>query len=338
MTRSKVWVMGTLAAALVMTGCQSKNNTVSTEAPSVKIKVAEAQLSEVDLSGVFTATVEAEVSNNISPQSPGRIKRIYAEVGDHVSQGQKLAEMDDVNLEQTRLQMENNKVEFDRVDELYKVGGISKSEWDNKKLTYELSRASYANLLENTCLRSPVTGMVTKRNYDNGDMWSNGDPIFVVEQIRPVKLMVNVSESLFTQVKKGMEVGVKLDVYGEEEFKGTVKLVHPSIDPSTRTFPVEINIPNKDERVRPGMFARVTFSFGTIERVMVSDRAVIKQSGSADRYVYVCKNGEAAFRKVVVGRQMGDKYEVLEGLADGETVAITAQNRLNDGIKVEIVK
>lgn len=328
-----------LIMALMFVSCQSKTNNVKSVEPEViKIQASEAKMTKVDLLGTVTATVEAEVSNNISPQSAGRIKKIYVEVGNRVSKGQKLAEMDDVNLEQARLQMENYEVEFNRVNELYKVGGISKSAWDQRKLAFDLSKASYNNLLENTYLRSPISGVVMQRNYDNDDMWAMGQPIFVVEQIHPVKLIVNVSESQFPQVKKGMEVDVKLDVYGDEEFKGTVTLIHPSIDPNTRTFPVEINILNKDERLRPGMFARVTFNYGTAERIMISDRAIQKQSGSADRYVYICKNGEAHYRKVTLGRQIGEQFEILEGIENGEIVATTNQSRLNDGTKVEIIK
>ena len=96
---------------------------------------------------------------------------------------------------------------------------------------------------------SPISGIVTARNYDSGDMYSGGNPIYTVEEIRPVKLMVNVSESLFTKVKKGHEVDIRLDVYGDEVFKGKVNLVYPTIDPATRTFPVEIKIANSHERV-----------------------------------------------------------------------------------------
>ena len=96
------------------------------------------------------------------------------------------------------------------------------------KLAASVSRSNYENLLENTVLRSPINGIVTERNYDAGDMYG-GLPVYVVEQISPVKLKVNVSEKLFTQIKKGMEVDVKLDVYGDEVFKGKVSLVYPTI-------------------------------------------------------------------------------------------------------------
>ena len=183
-----------------------------------------------------------------------------------------------------------------------------------------------------------ISGIITARNYDSGDMYSGGEPIYTVEQIRPVKLFVNVSESYFTDVKKGNEVDIKLDVYGDEVFKGKVSLVYPTIDASTRTFPVEIKIVNTDERVRPGMFARATMNFGTLNHVVAPDQAIVKQSGSGDRYIYVYKNGKVSYQKVELGRRMGNKYEIVSGVENGDHVVITGQNRLTNGMEVEIDK
>ncbi|NDV66604.1 efflux RND transporter periplasmic adaptor subunit [Bacteroides sp. 224] len=327
-----------LVIILLLASCNNKEKIVETPQEKVKLEALKVTSRMVDQLGTFTGTVEAEIVNNIAPQNPMRIKKVYVEVGDHVNAGQKLVEMDAVNLNQTRLQMENDKTEFERVNELYKVGGISKSTWDAKKLAYEISKSTYENLLENTILTSPISGLVTKRNYDNGDMYNGGTPIYIVEQIRPVKLMVNISEVLLTKVKKGMDVEVKLDVYGNEVFPGTITLIHPSIDPDTRTFPVEIQIKNADERILPGMFARITFNYGSENRVMVPDRAIVKQTGSSDRYVYVCKDGVSNYRKVTIGQLIGNEYEVIEGLQSGEVVAISSQNRLNNGTEIEIVK
>ena len=93
-------------------------------------------------------------------------------------------------------------------------------------------------------------------------------------------------------------VAVKLDVYGDEPFEGYISLVYPTVDPNTRTFPVEIKLANKDRRVRPGMFARATLNFGTKNNVVVPDLAIVKQSGSGDRYVYVYKDGKVTYNKV----------------------------------------
>lgn len=337
MKTKKITGLTPLIMMLLLTACNNSNQVTETPQEKIKVQAMTVASRQIDQLGTFTGTVEAEIVNNIAPQTPMRIKKVYVEVGDHVRAGQKLAEMDAVNLNQTRLQMENDKTEFERVDELYKVGGISKSTWDAKKLAYEISKSTYDNLLENTFLTSPISGLVTKRNYDSGDMYSGGTPIYVVEQIQPVKLMVNVSEVLLTKVKKGMDVEVKLDVFGSEVFQGTIKLIHPSIDPSTRTFPVEIQIKNNDERILPGMFARITFNYGSEERVMVPDRAVVKQTGSADRYVYICKDGTSYYRKVTVGQLIGNEYEIIDGIESGEMVAITSLNRLNNGTEIEIV-
>lgn len=251
-----------LLLTVVMGSCTGGKDKAATEhvVEKPKVKVADVKARPVDQIQEYTATVEAEAKNNIAPSSPVRIDQIFVEVGDRVSKGQKLVQMDAANLKQTKLQLDNQEIEFNRMDELYKVGGASKSEWDASKMQLDVQRTAYKNLLENTSLVSPINGVVTARNYDNGDMYSGGNPVLVVEQITPVKLMINVSESYFTQVKKGAPVDVKLDVYGDEIFKGTINLIYPTIDAATRTFPIEIKLDNRDQRVRPGMFARATLT------------------------------------------------------------------------------
>lgn len=338
-TREMLKVIPLITLALLMSCSGEKKDTATeTHDEKVKVKIEQVSAQDVDQIADFTATVEANIKNNIAPQSPVRIEKLFAEVGDHVKEGQLLVKMDANNLKQAKVQLENQEVEFKRIDELYKVGGASKSAWDAQKTQLDISRESFKNLQENTQLLSPISGIITARNYDNGDMYSGGDPIFTVEQIRPVKLFVNVSESYFTQVKKGNEVDIKLDVYGDEVFKGKVSLVYPTIDAATRTFPVEIKIANADERVRPGMFARATMNFGTLNHVVAPDQAIVKQSGSGDRYIYVYKNGKVSYQKVELGRRMGNKYEIVSGVDNGDQVVITGQNRLTNGMEVEIDK
>lgn len=332
-----------IAALTILMACSGNSKSGETEEVAqqkkIRVKVETVSLQNVEQLGEFTATVEADVKNNIAPQTPFRIEKTFVEVGDHVKQGQLLAKMDATNLKQAKIQLDNQEVEFNRINELYKVGGTSKSSWDNQKTALEVARAAYKNLVENTQLLSPVSGVVTARNYDSGDMYSGAQPIFTVEKIRPVKLKVNVSESLFTKVKKGNEVDVQLDVYGKEVFKGHISLVYPTIDPETRTFPVEIKIQNADERVRPGMFARVTMNFGSAERVVAPDRSVVKQAGAGDRYIYVYQSdGTVSYQKVILGRRIDTKYEVISGVENGDQVVITGQNRLSNGMEVELEK
>ncbi len=332
-----VYTMAACAAVLFV-ACSGKQDTAGqAEEETVQLvrveKVTEQAVPQV---ASYTATIEPYKRNLISSSLPNRIKKIYVEVGDHVKAGQKLVDLDRANLAQQKLQLDNLELEYNRVKELFAVGGASQQQVDQMRTQYETAKTSYENLDENTVLVSPVNGVVTARNFDDGDIASGA--ILTVMQIQPVKVLVNVSESDFTKVKQGMSVDVNVEVYGDELFKGKVSLIHPTIDASTRTFVTEINIPNADNRIRPGMFARVNIDFGAADRVVVPDRAVIKRSGSGDRFVYVYKDGKVSFNQVQLGRHIDDTYELISGVESGSMVVTAGHTRLKNGDSVKIAE
>ena len=325
---------------LLMRACteskDKKGVDVISEKPRVKLATVTAR--QVDQILEYTATVEAEVKNNIAPASPVRIDHIYVEVGDKVSKGQKLVQMDAASLKQLKLQLDNQEIEFRRLDELYKVGGVSKSEWDASKMSLDVKKTSYRNLLENTSLLSPISGIITARNYDNGDMYNGNTPVLVVEQIVPVKLLINISENYFSKIKKGSPVKVKFDVFEGEVFNGKISLIYPTINAATRTFPVELVLDNEEMKVRPGMFARVEVNFGSENHVVVPDLAIVKQAGSGDRYVFVYEKGIVHYKKVELGRRMGSEYELISGVDNNSQVVVAGHARLVNGTEVIIEK
>ena len=319
--------------------CDSKKSAEVAEQPAevVKPKVTTevVKTQDVDMQSVFMGTVEGYAVNNITPQQPRRITRVLVDVGDRVSAGQKVAELDNSSLAQAKAQYDNAKASFERSDELYKFGGESKASWEAVKTQYEVAKLTYENLLENTTLVSPISGVITARNYDNGDMVAS-QPIFVVQQISPAKVVISVSENLYSYLKKGMPVSIELDALPGQTFEGKIHRITPSIDAATHTFPVEVVIPNGKEQIKPGMYARVTMKYGSRQNVVVPDRAVVKMLGSGERFIYVYKaDGTVSYQKVELGRRMQDKYEVLSGLADGDEVVVTGQSVLKDGLAVE---
>ena len=335
----KALVLGAVCVAGV--ACSSKKSAEPEQQAQVvakpKVTVATSATEKVDMQSIFTGNVEGHTINNITPQQARRISRLLVDVGDRVKAGQIVAEMDNSSLAQLKAQYENNKAQFERTDELYKFGGESKANWEAIKTAYEVSKFSYENMLENTTLRSPITGVITARNYDNGDM-VGGMPIFVVQRINPVKIMINVSESLYTNLKRGMPVEVEFDALPDQKFTAKVSRITPSVDATTRTFPVELAMVNDHEIVKPGMYARATLNYGTRESVVVPDQAVVMLMGSGDRFVYVYENGKVKYQKVELGRRFDNKYEILSGVASGAQVVIAGQSALKDGIEVEIVK
>lgn len=330
-----------IVCAVAGVACSGNEKTQAVEQTKElsKVTVATAARRNVTQSVSFTGTVEAQVVNNIASQQPLRITKILVDVGDHVKAGQTLVTLDNSSLVQASAQLENSKKEYERAKELYEFGGASKSEFDGRKLSYEVAKSAYNNLVENTTLVSPVSGVVSARNFDVGDM-ASGYPVLVVEQIRPVKIMINVSESLFSKIKRGMKVYVTLDAYGDEKFAGRIARIYPTINNTTRTFQVEVSIPNNDERIRPGMFARVTLPYATVNRVIISDRAVNKLMGSGDRYVFIYNPADSTVRysKVELGQHMDYEYEVISGVEAGDQVVVLGQLGITNGEKVELNK
>ena len=328
-----------IAAGIVMMSCGQQNQNQQVVEENPKVTVATVNAEYVSQLMVYPTTINADVVNNIAPQSAARISKINVEIGDKVVVGQTLAIMDRVNLEKAKLQLINDSIEFGRIEQPHNIGATSQSDYEAMSLKYDVSMKTYKNLLENTILKSPINGVVTARNYDEGDMYAMTQPLFVIQKISPVKMLINISESQYSQVKKGMEVDITTEAYGDKVFKGVIDLIHPTINAMTHTFAVEVKYANNDLALRPGMFARVTVNYGDNFRVVIPDRAVMKQVGSGEQYVYVLNNdGSVTYTVVELGRRMGNRYEVISGLDDNTTVVLTGQTKLKNGITVDVVK
>mgnify|MGYP002557747657 FL=1 len=330
-----------VAAAVMAVSCGNNNSKTAEQPQAAEVRlpnvtIMAASYKDVPQSDVYTANVEAYAKNNIAPQSPSRIQKIYVEVGDFVRAGQIVAKMDEVSLNQSKLSMANDSLEYSRIKKLYEQGGVSKSDFDAMELKYNVTRSQYQNLLENTILRSPVSGVITARNYDQGDMYG-GSPIYVVEQITPVKLYVGISEMDYTRVKKNDTVTLTADALPGKTFTGRIARIYPTIDAATHTFTAEVNVANRDRLLRPGMYARVTVNFGSNHSIVVPDDCVVKQQGSGVRSVFVLQ-ADTTVKEVVVtlGRHFGTEYEILSGVAEGDKVVVKGQASLKNGSKVNV--
>lgn len=332
-----------MAVALALCSCGGKKAQKGAAAvkeellPAVKVVDAKSEIVPIDEK--YSVTLQAYAINNIAPQSGGRIISIKAEVGDFVQKGQVLAQMDKAQLEQAELQLNNLKSEYDRAKALYEKGGVSKSDFETIELQYKVANTTYENLLTNTILKSPLNGVVSARNYDEGDMYTMSAPLYVVQQINPIKALVAVSEKNYSLLKKGIKVEFTPEALNGKKYIGEVTRIHPTVDATTHTIVAEVTIDNPKFELRPGMYssARVIFSQG--DAIVVPDTAVLKQQGSGVRTVYVLKaDGTVELRIVEVGRHIGSEYVILSGVQAGEKVVVSGQSLLRSGIKVEVIE
>ncbi|MDO4692223.1 MAG: efflux RND transporter periplasmic adaptor subunit [Porphyromonadaceae bacterium] len=304
----------------------------STSARSVEISTVVRDTVTVTLE--YSAALKAKVTNIISTQTGGRLQQLLVRVGDRVGTGQVLGKLDPFTLNQTKIQLDDAKVNYDRINELYKIGGVAKAQWEQASSAMRIAQEAYSNLLSNTILRSPTSGVVTAKNYDVGDMTAPGQPVLIVEQISPVKAEVQVSEEHYALLKQGRPATIVVDALAGETFDARISNVFPTINPATHTITVEVEAPNRKQDLRPGMYSRITLNLGNKEALLVPDMAVLRQVGSGERFVYLYQDGKAMRRVVELGALYGDRYEILSGLDAGETVITSSPSTLTNGMPV----
>lgn len=337
------------SSLLVACGGEKSSNAVGKAAPTeevakVLVKTAPVVLADVAETVDFTTTLLPYKKSFITPQMALRIDDIRVEVGDHVKKGELVATLDKNQYNQSAAQLKNAEQNLGRMMSVYEAGGVSKSQIDELTTSVTVMRETVANLERNIELRSPIDGVITGRYNEPGDLFAmganadGGMGVLQVMQIDKLKAIVALSEKYYPMVYKGMKVKVMAEVFGDREFEGTVSIVYPAINSSTHTFNVEVIVPNAKEVLRPGMFARTEFNMGNRQSLTVPDVAVQKQMGVNDRYVYVIKGGVAERRVVELGRQVGDRVEILSGISTGEEVAITSLSKIKNGSAVEVVQ
>lgn len=326
------------AWAVLLSGCGGKKGASDVAVdPRVLTRGVVAEETTVRLTEEFTSEIEPYRENDITPAASGvHIDRILVDVGDVVREGQLLVTLDPTQYTQQLVQLKTVEDDYNRLLPVYEVGGISAQQIEQAKAQLDIQREVVANMKKNIEVRSPISGVVTARNYESGDLFSQ-QPVLHVMQIDLLKVIVNISEQFFPNVKVGMPVTLRVEIFPEREFTGRVSLIYPALDATTRTFKVEVEVPNGDGTLRPGMYARTIFDMGSKQGVMVPDVAVQKQVGSAERYLYVIVGDSVAERRSVeVGRQVGDRVDILQGVQAGEQVAVTALSKLYDGAPVEV--
>ena len=337
--------MLTVAAMMVACGGDaSKEQTaeaaVAKAKEAVDVKVAESTIATLDVCETYTAELKAYKEINVTPAAQGlHIKEILVDVGDTVTEGQVLAKLDDTTLKQLEIQLATTQDTYDRLKPVHTAGGVSEQQFVQTENTLNTLKEQLDQLRKNTVITSPISGIVTARNFEVGDLFASM-PLFHIMQVDKLKVKVYISERYFPNVKIGQSVDISTDIYPGKVFTANVSRINKAIDPSTRTFEVEVTIPNNDDKYKlaPGMSAKATFVMSQRNSVIVPAVAVQKQTGSADRFVFVIKDGVADYRFVKDGLRVGEFIEILDGVEAGEVVATTGLVRLLDGKRVNVVE
>jgi len=188
---------------------------------------------------------------------------------------------------------------------------------------------------EKAPVESPLAGIIGRVYVDKGTSVTPQTPVALVVDIDSVKIDLDIPEKYLPQISIGQDAIISVDAYPEEKFKGNVIKISPVVDLSTRTAPIEIKIPNKEHRLKPGMFARVQLVLKEQANIPVIIKEALVGKGEY-LSVYLIENHKAILTKVKTGIRQGNYIEVTEGLKEGDIVVIMGQQKLHDGASVII--
>lgn len=191
--------------------------------------------------------------------------------------------------------------------------------------------------LDNTTVTSPISGIITAVNINEGEMASSAQPAVSIANMNKVVVDTDVSEYLINKIKVGDIVDISIKSANKENFKGKITALAPATASNSMTYPIKIEIDNKDNIIKPGMFANVNLVTDKKENVITvpSESVVIKDGESI---VYTVKDSVAHVNKVEIGIDNGEIVEIIKGINQGQVVVNKGQNYLEEGSKVEINK
>ncbi len=326
-------------ALLTLASCGGKETTTTVEEEKAEqVKTTILAPREISREISISTNLQGYQTVNVAPSLQGKIEHIYVEVGDKKAEGDMLVRMDENQYKTTKLAMGNLQIELNRLEALLETGSVSQQQYDQIKLSYDQTQENLAFLEKNTYVKAPFTGVISAKNYEDGELYA-GQAIVVLTQINKLKALIAIPETYFPLVKAGMKLTVASEIYPGQTFPATIEVVYPTIDAATHTFQAKVVIPNASEKLRPGMYVTTTLGLGKQEAIVVPYQSVEKLVGSNDRYVFINENGRAKRVAVKLGQRFDQDIEIIAPeITAGVEMVTTGQNKLVNGEKINVVE
>lgn len=364
-----VTVIMALALLFFNSGCANQDSAVDEER-KIPVETALVETRDILHTTRISGSTAAERDVFIVPKTSGRVERSIVEIGQAVNKGDALfyLERDEIAAQlrqaqaslavaeagktQSLLQHENARVELERMRRLYDEGAVSRQQFDQAQLNYELTRPESAEAqyrqasaaleavqyqYDNTIITSPLSGIVTSVELNEGDMASPNAPAARIVKIDAIDVEFSVTEGQVNKIAVGEEANVLIVSASREPFRGRIVSISTASDQQTRLYPAKIRIDNFERNIKPGMFAEVEVVLSRRENaVSVPAGSVFVRNGQEG--VFLVENSRAVFREVEKGIDDGEYLEIIEGLEPGQELVVTGQNLITEGTLVKIVE
>lgn len=321
-----------------------QNKVVDRSAIAVPVSVAKAFTGNAESSFSLPATLEAGAEVNVTLNASGKLVKLNIETGTRVTKGQVLGSLDnslrEINLQSAQLLADKSEKDYQRVKDLYAGNAATEVELNNAKYNAENSKTQVALIrqqIQDATVIAPCSGIIVTKNAEEGEYVNAGTVIATIVDIAQLKAVVAVSESDVYRVTEGMTVQVHSDVFPDQPMTGKVRFISPKGD-DTHSYKTEVAVENSAKhQLRAGTFVHVDFDLGEqVTALQIPKTALVE--GVKNPYVYTIAGNKATVRKVVLGREIGNNVEVLQGISEGEEVVVSGQINLAEGSLVEVIK
>ncbi len=348
-----------------------KKEEIEREQPK-PVEVVRVSARDIDIFLEEIGDVKGIKEVDVTPKINGEIiKDIYVDVGDFVKKGDTIAVLDRSSIEKrveeareklrsaeatvskAKADLDVARKDYERYKNLLKARAISKQYFEHIEARFKVALENYRLAMSNARaakaaldrllilfndyeIKAPIGGYIVKRYVDPGERSSINIPIVRISREDRVKVIVQIPETFFSHLRKGMRASVYVDAYPGREFEGRISRINPSVDPKTRNFTTEIIVENTGGLLHSGMFARVKIDVGKSRFLTLPMEAVNKIPGSSSYYVFSVENNTAVLKNVKVTMRRG-RIVGVEGLKEGELIVIKGISRLKDGDRVKIV-
>ena len=335
-----------------MAGCGEKKTSGDAATPlgrSVAADVSTVQKTSLTQRVILPGMVVSEDQVQVASRLMGFIREIKVQEGQAVKAGQLLFIVDPTDIQgqvsqarsglaQAQAALADAQSDYDRFGALYKEEAIPKAQWDKVRLQYQIAQqqaaAAKAGLgtassqLRYASVTSPISGVVTQKMANAGDLAAPGRPVLVIEGLNKLQVRANVSDAVFRQIKPGEKVTIEAEGR-DARLQGHIAQVVPASDPVSHTHLVKIDLP-KGSALQSGLFVQVEFAMGSREGILIPARAVVQRAGINGVFV-VDGKGIARFRMVRDSAADGGMVEIQAGLNAGERIATSNAEQLENG-------
>ena len=327
------------------TGKDERHERAARIRPAVPVKVSEVDEGTITSSLVFDSVLETESSVEIFAETSGLILEVHVEEGDSVVAGQILALMENVeegvDAEEAEARYEHQKANFKRTEDLYGRKLINQQEYDNAKFDLEQMRLRFERAriqLENTIVRTTVSGVVTERNTQAGRRVATNRAMFSIMNLDELFANVNIPGQHMLSIEQGLQAVIDSDLIEGVRYDAFVKLVSPIVDPESGTFKAKVAVSKLNGMpIYPGMFVNVRVIVDTSDDAVLIPKEAIVHEGDL-KYIFKVQNGKAKKTLLQEGYSNVGFIQATSDIVKGDLVIVMGQSALKDGANVKIVK